>query len=334
MQELKITMLGSTGVGKTSLLTAMYDQFANNIGKTDLLLTPDEESSAILQERLIELKSLLDDFESVGGMVGIKSTAGVDPTNLKSFIFGLGRKGKSPSLQLAFRDYPGEYHLDKKEIPPDQKQMRRQFVKNLLTECVAVLVAIDAPALMEKNGKYHDLINRPQQIRNLFETGYQDLDSPRLVIFAPVRCEKYMQNEKLSSELIDRIKEEYKGIFDLFGSESLSPYISAIITPVQTVGSVVFSRIEMREDSPHFMFRKVSHDARYSPKDSEQPLRYLLRFLLKLHLSNNRNWGFFNFLRDIFGMDDALVKAIKELSQGCKSNGGFAILQGNSWLTL
>ena len=53
MQELKITMLGSTGVGKTSLLTAMYEQFANNIGTTDLLLTPDEESSGILQERLI-----------------------------------------------------------------------------------------------------------------------------------------------------------------------------------------------------------------------------------------------------------------------------------------
>ena len=330
MQGLKITMLGSTGVGKTSLLTAMYEQFANNIGTTDLLLTPDEESSGILQERLIELKSLLDDFEAKGG---IGSTKG-EPDNLRSFNFGLGRKGKSPSLQLNFRDYPGEYHFDEKGVTPEQKQVRRQFVKNLLTECVAVLVAIDAPALMEKNGKYHDRINRPQQIRNLFEAGYQDLDSPRLVIFAPVRCEKYMQNEKSALELIAKIKEEYKGLLDLFGSESLSPYISAVITPVQTVGSVVFSRIEMREDSPHFMFRKTSHDARYSPKDSEQPLRYLLRFLLKLHLSNNRNWGFFNFLRDIFSMDDALVKAIRELSQGCKSNGGFAILQGNSWFSL
>jgi len=326
MQELKITMLGSTGVGKTSLLTAMYDQFANNIGKTDLLLTPDEESSEILQERLIELKSLLDDFESVGGKVGIRSTGGVDPTNLKSFIFGLGRKGKSPSLQLNFCDYPGGYHFDQKGVTPEQKQVRRQFVKSLLTECVAVLVAIDAPALMEKNGKYHDQSNRPQQIRNLFETGYQDLDSPRLVIFAPVRCEKYMQNEKSALELIARIKEEYKGLLDLFASESLAPYVSVVITPVQTVGSVVFSRIEMKEEFPHFIFRKVSHDAKYSPQDSEQPLRYLLRFLIKLHLSNNRNWGFFNFLRDIFGMDDALVKAIKELSQGCKSNGGFAIL--------
>ncbi len=319
MHELKVTMLGSTGVGKTSLLTAMYEQFASNIGRTDLQLTPDDESSAILQQRLIELKSLLDDFEARGG---VRGTAG-EPTDLRSFIFGLGRKGKPPSLQLNFRDYPGGYHLA--TATPE----KRQFVKDLLADCVAVLIAIDAPALMEVQGKWNELINRPQQITDLFKTAYQNLESPRLVIFAPVRCEKYMQNESLSLELVDRIKEEYQGLFSLFGSGALLPNIVAVITPVQTVGSVIFSRIEMKDGYPHFRFRKVGHDARYNPKDSEQPLRYLLRFLLKLHLANNRNWGFFNFLRDIFGMDTILVNAIQELSKGCKSTGGFTILQGD-----
>ncbi|NEZ64601.1 hypothetical protein D0962_17705 [Leptolyngbyaceae cyanobacterium CCMR0082] len=324
MDELKITMLGSTGVGKTSLLTAMYEQFATNIGKTDLQLTPDDESSAILQERLIELKSLLDDFEARGG---VNATAG-EPTDLRSFIFGLGRRGKPPSLQLRFRDYPGGYHLTK--ATPD----KRQFIKDLLDECVAVIVAIDAPALMELRGKWNELINRPQQITDIFRTAYQDIESPRLVIFAPVRCEKYMQTERSSLELVRRIKDEYQGLFDLFGSETLLPNVVAVITPVQTVGSVVFSRIENKARVPYFRFRKIGHDARYSPKDSEQPLRYLLRFLLKLHLTNNRNWGFFNFVRDVFRMDDHLVNAIRELSVGCKSTGGFTVLQGDSWLNL
>jgi len=324
MHELKVTMLGSTGVGKTSLLTAMYEQFASNIGKTDLQLTPDDESSAILQERLIELKSLLDDFEARGG---VKGTEG-EPTDLRSFIFGLGRRGKPSSLQLNFRDYPGGYHLAK--ATPD----KRQFIKDLLKECVAVLIAIDAPALMELRGKWNELINRPQQITDIFRTAYQDLDSPRLVIFAPMRCEKYMQTERTSLELIQRIKEEYRSLFDLFSSGTLSQNVVAVITPVQTVGSVVFSRIETEDGYPHFRFRKVGHDARYSPKDSEQPLRYLLRFLLKLHLTNHRNWGVFNFIRDVFGMDEHLVNAIRELSIGCKSNGGFVVLQGDSWLNL
>lgn len=324
MHELKVTMLGSTGVGKTSLLTAMYEQFSSNIGKTDLQLTPDDESSAILQERLIELKSLLDDFEARGG---VQATAG-EPTDLRSFIFGLGRRGKPPSLQLNFRDYPGGYHLAK--TTPD----KRQFIKDLLQECVAVLIAIDAPALMELRGKWNELINRPQQITDIFRTAYQDLDSPRLVIFAPIRCEKYMQTERTSLELIQRIKEEYRGLFDLFSSSALLPNVVAVITPVQTVGSVIFSRIETKDEFPHFRFRKIGHDARYNPKDSEQPLRYLLRFLLKLHLTNNRNWGYFNFIRDVFGVDDHLVNAIRDLSKGCKSNGGFIVLQGDSWLNL
>jgi GTPase SAR1 family protein len=324
MHELKVTMLGSTGVGKTSLLTAMYEQFANNIGKTDLQLTPDDESSAILQERLIELKSLLDDFEARGG---VQATAG-EPTDMRSFLFGLGRRGKPPSLQLNFRDYPGGYHLAK--ATPDKKE----FIKDLLKECVAVLIAIDAPALMELRGRWNELINRPQQITDIFRTAYQDLDSPRLVIFAPVRCEKYMQTERSSLELIQRIKEEYRGLFDLFSSGALLPNVVTVITPVQTVGSVVFSRIDTKDGLPHFRFRKIGHDARYNPKDSEQPLRYLLRFLLKLHLTNNRNWGFFNFIRDVFGMDDHLANAIRDLSIGCKSNGGFVVLQGDSWLNL
>lgn len=44
MQELKITMLGPSGIGKTSLLTAMWDQFTDTIGLKTLQLIPDTDS--------------------------------------------------------------------------------------------------------------------------------------------------------------------------------------------------------------------------------------------------------------------------------------------------
>jgi hypothetical protein len=173
MHELKITMLGASGVGKTSLLTAMYEQFESTIGRTNLQLTPDEESSAILQERLVELKSLLDDFEAMGGIQNTEAPAG--PESLRSFVFGVGKKGKESSLNLHFCDYPGGYHAAKASAE------ERKFVKNLIADCVAVIIAIDAPALMEANGRWHDAINRPQQMTDLFKTAYQELDSPRLL---------------------------------------------------------------------------------------------------------------------------------------------------------
>ncbi|MBD2294329.1 hypothetical protein H6G06_12740 [Anabaena sphaerica FACHB-251] len=319
MHELKITMLGPSGVGKTSLLTAMYEQFESNIGKTNLQLTPDLDSSALLQERLAELKTLPDSFETKGWMQNTE--------DYKSFFFELGKKGAKPSLKLHFQDYPGEY-LNSKS-PREEKER----VENFVNQSAAVIIAIDTPALMEKNGYWHDLINKPQMITNIFQRAYRDIDSPRLVIFAPVRCEKYLQNEQSISELINQIEIGYAKLLDDLKTELLLAKVAVVVTPVQTVGSVLFSRIEMNGNNPLFIFRKTSHDAKYNPKDSEQPLRYLLRFLLKLHLEK-KNWGFFNVIRDLFGVDNHLKNAVREFAKGCKNNNGFAVLQGDIWLNI
>jgi len=327
MEKLEITMLGPSGVGKTTLLTAMYEQFESNIGLTDLQLTPNDESSAILQDRLVELKSMLDVFEAKDrkGIMGTEAAAG--PESLRSFIFGIGKKASTPSLELHFRDYPGGYHTAK--AAPEEKE----FVKNLLQKSVAVLIAIDTPALMEQKGKFHERINRPQQIKDLIKQAYQDLNSPRLVIFAPIKCEKYLTNEQSTKELVNNVRQGYAGLLNYFNSEKVTPWITSVITPVQTVGSVVFSRLEVdTQNLPHFYFRKIRHDAQYNPQDSEQPLRYLLRFLLKLHYEN-RSWGIFDFLRDLLKVDEPLKKAINEFANGCKTTKGFAVLKGEKWLS-
>jgi hypothetical protein len=320
-KEIKIAMLGASGVGKTSFLTAMYEQFESTIGQTNLQLTPDLESAAILQEYLVKLKSLTDNFEATGG---IDSTE--EP---RSFIFDLGKKGTKPSLRLHFQDFPGDY------LGINAKPQDRDFVKKLLTESVAVLVAIDAPALMEANGKWHEKINRPQQITNLFQAVYQDLKMPRLVILAPVRCEKYMQDTTSANALLKRIKDKYANLLNLLSSEALLPWVVSVVTPIQTVGNVVFSNIEVTNGTPHFHFRKTSHDAEYSPHDSEQPLRYLLRFALKLQIeSRNWHWGPCSFIRVWSGRDNHIKEAARQSANGCKSTWGFTVLQGEKWLNV
>ena len=307
-KELKVTMLGHRGVGKTSLLTAMYEQFDNTIGEAGLQLIPDPESSALLQERLGELKALLDDFEATGGLEGTE--------NPQSFKFNLGKQGFPPSLQLIFEDFPGGY-LDGKD---------EEFVKKVMHECVAVLVAIDAPALMEANGKWNDLMNKPKQILNVFQRHYADLKGPRLVILVPVRCEQYLQNERDANKLLHNIKEKYADLLKFFSTDNLLTKVACVVTPVQTVGTVVFSRVKEIDRKPRFYFRKISHDAEYSPQDSDQPLRYLLSFVLKLHL--NTKWGMFNWISRWLGWDDYLKEAVRKSSLKCKSSGGFSILQG------
>ena len=321
-QEIKIAMLGARGVGKTSFLTAMYEQFESTIGQTNLQLTPDLKSAAILQERLGELKGLTDNFLPTGGVQSTEAP--------RSFIFDLGKKGTKPSLRLHFQDFPGEY------INSEATDNDREFVKNLLVESDAVLVAIDAPALMERNGKYHEKYNRTQQITNLFQSVYQDLRSPKLVILAPIRCEKYLQNPTSTSDLLKSVKDNYANLFNLFNSEALLPWVVSVVTPIQTVGTVVFSHLEeVANNNPHFYFHKTSPNAEYGPKDSEQPLRYLLRFALKLQIENrNWNWGPYSLVRLWLGWDNYLMEAVRQSAKGCKLSGGFTVLQGEKWLNV
>lgn len=329
MQELQITMLGASGVGKTSLLTAIYEQFESTIGRANLQLTPDDESSAILQKRLAELKTLSTDFLARGGVTGTE--APTDLSNLRSFIFDLGAKGKLPSQRLHFRDYPGGF------LSADATPEQRAFVKQLLKESVAVLLTIDAAALMEEDGRWHEQVNRPLQMTDLFKAAYQDLDSPRLVILAPVKCETYMREpNSRSMELMQSIKAKYANLLTYFNSEPLFKNVAVVITPVQTVGSVMFSRIEERVDEqgktqPQFYFRKTRFKDPYQPRDSEQPLLYLLRFLLKLDLEKKR-FTVSKFLRKWLSLDQPFTDAVQQLKVGCKTTAGFAVLQGERWL--
>lgn len=325
-QEIKITMLGATGVGKTSLLTAMYDQFENTIGQTNLQLIPDLKSNAILQEKLGELKSLVDEFEATGGIQQTRR-------GVHSFIFDLGKKGGKPSIRLNFQDYYGDY-LNANAPISDQ-----ETVQNLINESVIILITIDAPALMEAKGQYNDLINKPLQIKNILAKAFQELKEPRLVILVPIKCETYLQNAKSTQELLRRVKDEYANLLGFLSSERLLPWVVTVVTPVQTVGKVVFSHIDVIQEGgkkyPHFKFHKNHIHAKYSPKDCEQPFRYILRFLLKQEINRlNSQWGPFGFIRSWFNLDQEIKEAAQNVVKDCKTNpqDGFAVLQGKQYL--
>lgn len=329
-KELKITMLGARGVGKTTLLTSMYDQFEATTREANIQLVPEEETKALLQDYLAKLKSITEEFMADERTKGIPGTAAIgDPNLLPKYIFDLGTRGQK-SLRLLFRDYPGGYVSSKDPA-------ERKFVQNLLTECAAVIIAIDTPAMMELNGKWHALRNKPKEIAQLFKTAYGKLEEPKLVIFAPVKCETYVQDEASANKLQERIQKEFAPLLDYFQAPGLRDKVAVVMTPVQTVGCVVFLRIEVENmNQPRFWFAKTTFDAQYSPKDTEQMLRYLLRFLFKLHnrgLLIERS-PILRTMRQVFNHNTEFERAVKQFAKECKTTGGFAVLQGQQWLNI
>lgn len=312
-----MTMLGHSGVGKTSLLCAMYDQFDRIIGKTNLQLTPDDETKTILDQRLKELKESAQQNS-------IKVRGGINKTETaRTYNFDLGKTGKVASIKLLFQDYSGGDIFTKKEA-----------VINYIRDSVAILIAIDTPALMENNSQWHEELNQPQIIYDLFKSSFADLDSPKLVIFAPVKCEKYLRDTTGEQQLVTAIQEKYSNLLSFFRSDALVPYVATVMTPVETLGSVDFSRVEEDENGePIFYFRKPDPNKFYSPNNSDQPLRYLLRFLLKLHLQK-RKMSFLELIFVMLDQDKTFLNAMSEFSNGCKNNGAFTIFQGANLLTI
>ncbi|KHG42835.1 MAG: hypothetical protein HEQ20_14940 [Aphanizomenon flos-aquae KM1D3_PB] len=312
MLEFEVLMFGPDYVGKTSLLTSMYYEYDQEINKTSIQITPDFDTASTLGERLGELKALNDEFKLAEELQegGINSTG-----KPKNFVFNIGRLGETPKLKLTLWDCPGGYL-----VKPEGKQ----FIEEHLTKSVAVLIAVDTPALIEAKGEFHVYRNRPIEVKAWFQRIYGSLDSKRLVIIAPIKCERYMKDEPSAKKLLARIKEEYKGLLQFFKSNNLAEKVAVVVTPVQTVGNVFFSSIQKNNGYPKFIFKKPDIDADYAPQDNEQPLKYLLRFLLKNYLEKRK----FGWIADIFSKDVFLYQAVYELAKDCKTNNGFEIIQG------
>jgi hypothetical protein len=192
---------------------------------------------------------------------------------------------------------------------------------------------------MEAKGQYNHLINRPQQIKNILAKAFQELKEPRLVILAPIKCETYLQNAKSTQELLRRVKDESANLLGFLSSELLLPWVVTVVTPVQTVGTVVFSHIDVIKEGgkkyPHFKFHKNHIHEKYRPKDCEQPFRYILGFLLKQEINRlNSQWGPFGFIRSWFNLDREIKEAAQTVVKDCKTDpqDGFAILQGKQYL--
>jgi hypothetical protein len=143
------------------------------------------------------------------------------------------------------------------------------------------------------------------------------------------------RNEPCPKELYKQVCAEYAGLLKFLNSSELSDKIACILMPIQTVGNVGFARLREEEydgkPEPKFLFK--SWQKPYEPKDTDQIMRYLLRFLLKMHFEARRR-GIIGWFSKIFRNDTALMEAVQKLALGCKESEGFGILQGRELLEL
>lgn len=284
---MKITMLGSRGVGKTSVITSMYNNTDIAVSDTKLHIVAEKGTKEILRKKRSDLKNMFLEKNTSGDTVQ-PGIAGDNTVSIFEFTFGLNTENINMGLEI--RDFPGEYILRE----PDTV---REYIK----ESSAVLIAIDTPHLMEAGGRYSEGKNRVSLITKFFEETLSAESDEKLIMLIPLKCEKYYHEGKIDA-VTKKVREEYEGLLtflrDRNDARGMKRKFACVIAPILTVGEIIFDRFEAIDGSilevtddtgavvpKQVVYRYWKPGAKYRPKYCEQPLLYLLSFVSKQYLN-------------------------------------------------
>ena len=289
-EELNIIMVGSVGTGKTSILAAMYEEFHKTFEQANLQTWVDDN---ITLRAIQECQATLKNLDARLKQEVLPTEPLENPWRDQGFVFEIGSRGKK-FMKLRFTDPSGEYF--NLHATTDEKE----YVKYQLNQCDAVVIPVDATALMQKKtgkvshgeiGCWHEEKNDYKRITQLLKDAYANVLSPRLVILAPVKCETYMKTDREANNLLHHIKLGYAELLDFLKSESLIDKVSVVVTPVETIGNVTFAYHKTDENNyTKFFYYKTPINAPYSPQNGDQILRYVLLFLINVYLDKKRKF--------------------------------------------
>ena len=330
-----VCMMGPKAVGKTTVLTAVFNETQQSIAETTLNLTATGDTNAELIDRLHLLKSIFakkteiaDNSLGTGQQI---ATAGVTATAFESnFTFGFGHIGKESVIDLSLKDFPGEKVVD---FPDD--------VINFIKQSHCVFIAIDTPHLMEHNGEFNAIKNKPEQITNLFKRGIHAMDSEKLVLLIPLKCEKYFHEDRMN-EVLNKVEETYKELIEML---SKTGKICCAVTPIQTLGDVEFDdfsydsngNVAIAPDGcPAGVKYKYVNDGKYTPGFCSQPLYSLLLFVAAQYKRKSRKEkNLFERIKamlwNVFNSDDSLIEEILKMKRNRLSTNlalGYKVLCG------
>lgn len=262
-KDINVLMFGNSGVGKTTTVTAIYNVFADKY-ETDynsfFNLFAENDTSDELLNKLAQLK------EQIGEKT-IKFNPSIPGTSeIKEFKFFLAKNRKSNSrFNINFIDIPGGFLQDRKE------QLRE-----LLDKSKIIIISVDSAALMEeyRGTKYfNQSINEPDRIRDYLKEMEKGED--KLVIFTLLKSEKYFRDDSLYA-LYAKFNEKYANVLSVLKNRE---DVSIALIPIQTLGSVYFSEIQMVDDNPRFIY-KTKFNEKYNPSIADKILFLLLQFIV------------------------------------------------------
>lgn len=250
--QFKVSILGPSRVGKTSLLTALYNDMASGLSGTNVSVEPDSPT----RSRLLTYKRQLD-ASLAAGMFDPGALPG--SANRQEFHFDLHVIGAEQiRLQFSFQDFPGGW------INRGDSQQEAQWapVEKWIRESAVLLLPIDAAVLMEgsvhqvaqqKRGEFLEISQVEYIVRDWAKHRSQNGQSSMLIL-APVKCETYFDDnggtKDRSEELFRTVMSPFfygqivKTAQDEFRRAGKANILRVEYHPVDTIGRVELANVD------------------------------------------------------------------------------------------
>lgn len=313
---MKVCMMGPKAVGKTTVMTAIFNETQSSIYGTSLNLTAKGDTNALLIDRLHLLQSIFAKKKEITD--NRPETGAMTATSFESkFEFGFGHIGQEPVIDITLKDFPGEMVVRNQEE-----------VITFIKESHCILIAIDTPHLMERDGEFNDMKNKPEQITNLFKNAMRSIQTEKLVMFIPLKCEKYF-HEKRMHEVLAKVESTYATLIGVFRA---TQKVCCCVSPILTLGDVDFDDFSYEgenvalapDNCPANVQYKYVGEGKYSPLLCSQPLYSLLLFVAAQYKRTSTNMSLLDILKNliwrVFKKDDELINDILKMNRSRISN--------------
>lgn len=335
--KVQVMMVGGRRCGKTTILAAMKSNFEEQFAKTRLTVSfGDLDTLEVLEAKNNEIADYFLGAESR------TFSPDSNPTeDMMRYTFSIGIAEKRGKIKVDFVDYPGEWLTDKEH-------------KNDLLDCMkntqAVIVAIDTPHLMEEDGRFNEYRNFCRRTGEMLKMALEETPATRrLILFVPLKCERYLNDEKME-EVCAKTEESYVELIRYLARSQKKSEVA--VTPIFTLGGAEFSHFERDKQTGEIKINEKYHTPEKAvycfpditvkkpePKYCEQPIVYLLAYLMQLAGDKKSNqydtvniWGKFGirfqewFLHTISASDYLTQKSVV-LQRLKKQDDGYHIVQ-------
>ena len=242
-ENFNVLMMGGHRCGKTSILASMFDQMRDEPVKDYFTVTDrtvpeikNGEMQESLSDKTLELQNMLESNQFGSHIFLVDHDA---PSNcFWQYKLHLQKPGKNLAFDITVTDtFDGAF---------EPNGLSSQRTRELVENTDIFIIAIDTPFLMASKDPQcselcpeivNKMVNRIEEICYfLTYINIHDGEDAKMVIFVPLKCEKWAKEGKLE-EVARRVEEVYE------------PHITALkrytkinvgIIPVQTCGNIIF----------------------------------------------------------------------------------------------